>query len=92
VKCVAVSKQWVTAGEDCRCNVAVVLLNFNDLGHRIQAVCQKRVIMFLMQRLSVAIQRGNAACIIFYALFISVVDMIDLLFSRKRAIRSTTRS
>jgi len=58
-----------------------VLLNFNDLDHRIQAVCRDtRVIMFLMQRLSVAIQRGNAACILFHALFLSVVDKIDLLF------------
>jgi len=71
----------------------VVLLNFNDLGYRIQAVCQDtRVIMFLMQRLSVAILRGNAACILLYALFISVVDKTDLLFSRKRATRSTSRS
>jgi len=36
--------------------------------------------MLLMKRLSVAMQRGNAACILFYALFISVVDKIDLLF------------
>jgi len=38
---------------------------FNDLGHRTQAVCQDtRVIMFLRQRLSVAMQRGSAACIL----------------------------
>jgi len=38
---------------------------FDDLGHRMQTVCQDtRARMFLMQRLSVAMQRGNAACIL----------------------------
>ena len=38
---------------------------FNDLGHRMRAVSQDtRAGMFLMQRLSVAMQRGNAACIL----------------------------
>jgi hypothetical protein len=38
---------------------------FNDLGHRMKTVCQDtRARMFLMQRLSVAMQRGNAACIL----------------------------
>jgi len=45
-----------------------VLLNFNDLGHRIQAVCQDtRVRMFLMQRLSVAMQRGMLLA--FYSMY-----------------------
>ena len=38
---------------------------FNDLGHRMRTVSQDtRAGMFLMQRLSVAMQRGNAACIL----------------------------
>jgi len=46
--------------------LAVSAIEFlNDLGHRVQTVCQDtRVIMFLMQRLSVAMQRENAACIL----------------------------
>ena len=44
-----------------------MLFNYfvNDLGHRMQTVSQDtRAGMFLMQRLSVAMQRGNAACIL----------------------------
>ena len=38
---------------------------FNDLAHRMRAVSQDtRADMFLMQRLSVAMQCGNAACIL----------------------------
>ena len=38
---------------------------FNDLGHRMWTVSQdSRAGMFLMQRLSVAMQRGSAACIL----------------------------
>ena len=38
---------------------------FHDLGQRIAvATAEPRSFQFLMQRLSVAIQRGNAACII----------------------------
>jgi len=38
---------------------------FNDLSHRKQTVCQDaRVRMFLMHRLSVAVQCGNADCIL----------------------------
>ena len=38
---------------------------FKDLGERIIAVYMvRRFIEFLMQRVSVAIQRGNAACIL----------------------------
>ena len=38
---------------------------FRDLGHRISSVtAEPRSFQFLMQRLSVAVQRGNAACII----------------------------
>ena len=38
---------------------------FNDLGRRMRAVSQDtRAGTFLMQRLSVAMQRGNAACIL----------------------------
>jgi hypothetical protein len=54
---------------------------FNDLGRRMRTVTQDtRAGMFLMQRLSVAIQRGNAACILgtvadddFYTEFFCVV-------------------
>ena len=36
-----------------------------DLGHRITAVtAEPRSLQFLMQRISVAVQRGNAACVI----------------------------
>ena len=35
-----------------------------DLGGRIAAVTkERRVVEFLLQRISVAIQRGNAACV-----------------------------
>ena len=38
---------------------------FHDLGQRIAvATAEPRSFQFLMQRLSVAIQRGNAACIV----------------------------
>jgi len=38
---------------------------FDVLGHRMQTMCQDtRARMFLMQCLSVAMQRGNAACIL----------------------------
>jgi len=38
---------------------------FDDLGHRMQTVCQdKRARMFLIQRLSIEMQRRNAACIL----------------------------
>ena len=38
---------------------------FHDLGHRINAVTvEPRSFQFLMQRLSVTMQRGNAACIL----------------------------
>ena len=38
---------------------------FSDLAHRMRAVSQDtRAGMFVMQRLSVAMQRGNAACIL----------------------------
>jgi len=38
---------------------------FDDLGHRMQTVCQDTTArMFLMQRLSVAMQCGNDACIL----------------------------
>jgi hypothetical protein len=38
---------------------------FSDLGHRIAAVtAEPRSLQFLLQRLSVAVQRGNAACVI----------------------------
>ena len=38
---------------------------FKDLGARIKTVTQeRRAFDFLMQRVSVAIQRGNAACIL----------------------------
>ena len=38
---------------------------FNVLGYRMRTVSQDtRASMFLMQRLSVAMQRGNAACIL----------------------------
>ena len=38
---------------------------FRDLGHRIAAVTlEPRSYQFLMQRLSVAVQRGNAACVL----------------------------
>ena len=38
---------------------------FSDLGHRIAAVTNEpRSFQFLMQRLSVTVQRGNAACVL----------------------------
>ena len=38
---------------------------FKDIGHRVAAVTnESRSFQFLMQRLSVAIQRGNAACVV----------------------------
>ena len=38
---------------------------FRDLGHRIAAVSSEpRSLQFLLQRLSVAVQRGNAACVL----------------------------
>ena len=38
---------------------------FRDLEHWIQAVTSEpRSVQFLMQRLSVAVQRGNAACVL----------------------------
>ena len=38
---------------------------FRDLGHRIAAVTtEPRSFQFLMQRLSVTVQRGNAACVL----------------------------
>ena len=38
---------------------------FRDLGHRIAAVTSEpRSFQFLMQRLSVTVQRGNAACVL----------------------------
>ena len=46
--------------------LAIVLLTFfNDLAHRMRTVSQDtRAGMFLMQRLNVAMQRGNAAYIL----------------------------
>jgi hypothetical protein len=38
---------------------------FNELGRRIQATtAEPRSLQFLFQRLSVTVQRGNAACVI----------------------------
>ena len=37
---------------------------FRDLGHRIKAVIAELSLQFLMQQLSVAAQRGNAACVL----------------------------
>ena len=38
---------------------------FRKLGHKLQTVTQDtRSTMFLLQRLSVAVQRGNAACVL----------------------------
>jgi len=38
---------------------------FRNLGHRIKSVTTElRSFQFLMQRLSVAVQRGNAACVL----------------------------
>jgi hypothetical protein len=38
---------------------------FRNLGHRIASVtAEPRSFQFMMQRLSVAVQRGNAACVL----------------------------
>ena len=40
------------------------LMLFTDIGHRVRAQThEQRSFNFLMQRLSVAVQRGNAACV-----------------------------
>jgi len=39
--------------------------SFRNLGHRIASVnVEPRSFQFMMQRLSVAVQRGNAACVL----------------------------
>ena len=52
---------------------------FRDLGQRIAAAtAEPRSYQFLMQRVSVAVQRGNAACIV--GTVPSAVDLDDLYY------------